>query len=60
MMKGGRGQTNQLNDINWGVLDHASYAPQLMSCTWCNYYNMSTCIHVFNSVVLYCYTHVCL
>ena len=25
MMKGGHGQTNQLHDINWGALDHASY-----------------------------------
>ena len=24
MMKGGHGQTNQLHDINWGTLDHAS------------------------------------
>ena len=38
-MKGGHGQTNQLHDINWGArdaywgaLDHASRAPQLMSC----------------------------
>ena len=33
MMKGGHGQTNQLHDINWGALDHASHAPQLMSCS---------------------------
>ena len=32
-----RGQlpTNQLHEINWGALNHASSAPQLMSC---NYY----------------------
>ena len=35
MMKGGDGQTNQLYDINWGALDHASHAPQLMSCNYC-------------------------
>ena len=35
MMKGGDGQTNQLHDINWGALDHASCAPQLMSCNYC-------------------------
>ena len=34
MMRGGGG-TNQLHDINWGALNHASRAPQLMSC---NYY----------------------
>ena len=44
MMKGGRGQTNQLHDINWGALDHASHAPQLMSC---NYY-----VHVRVSVMM--------
>ena len=31
MMEGGHGQTNQLHDINWGVRDHASHAPQSMS-----------------------------
>ena len=30
MMKEGHGQINQLHDINWGVLDHASRTPQLM------------------------------
>ena len=40
MMKGGHGQTNQLHDINWGALDHASRAPQLMSC------NYSVCVCV--------------
>ena len=35
MMKGGHGQTNQLHDINWGALNHASHAPQLMSCNYC-------------------------
>ena len=34
MMKGGHGQTNQLHDINWGALDHASCAPQLMPCDY--------------------------
>ena len=34
-MKGGHGQTNQFHDINWGALDHASSAPQLMSCNYC-------------------------
>ena len=40
MMNGGHGQTNQLHDFNWGALDHASRAPQLMSC---NYY---VCMYV--------------
>ena len=35
VMDGGQLPTNQLHDINWGALDHASHAPQLMSC---NYY----------------------
>ena len=34
MMKGGHGQTHKLHDINWGTLDHASHAPQLMSCNY--------------------------
>ena len=34
-LAGGQLPTNQLLDINWGALDHASHAPQLMSC---NYY----------------------
>ena len=41
MMKGGHGQTNQSHDINWGALDHASHAPQLMSC---NYYVYAVCV----------------
>ena len=45
MMKGGHGQINQLRDINWGVLDHASRAPQLISC---NYYILW--LHVLRTV----------
>ena len=33
MMKGGHRQTNELHDINWGTLNHASCAPQLTSVT---------------------------
>ena len=33
-MNGGQLPTNQLRDINWGALDHASRVPQLMSCTY--------------------------
>ena len=36
MMNRSQLQTNQLHDINWSALDHAS---QLMSCT-CNYYTV--------------------
>ena len=41
MMKGDHGQTNQLRDINWGPLDHASHVPQLMLCIYC------VCVCVF-------------
>ena len=30
-MNGGQLLTNQLRDINWGALDHASRAPQLVT-----------------------------
>ena len=40
MMKGSHGQRNQLYDINWGALDHASHVPQLLSC---NYYAHHRC-----------------
>ena len=41
------GHTNQLLDINWGTLDHASdsCAPQIMSC---NYYIQ--CMYVYEFV----------
>lgn len=29
MMKGGHGQTNQLHDINWDAVYHASHAQNL-------------------------------
>ena len=32
MMRGGHGLTKLLLDLNWGVLNHASRAPQLRSC----------------------------
>ena len=43
MMKGGHGQTNQLHDINWDVLD---IAPQLMSCNYSNYVCALMCVCV--------------
>ena len=47
MMKGGCGQTNQLHDINWGALDHASRVPQLMSFNYgvCVTYVHQLCAH---------------
>ena len=56
MSIGGHGQTNQfhVHDIIWGALDHASYAPQLMSC---NYYT-STCTCVQFSGIILQYTGV--
>ena len=56
MMKGGHGQTNQLQDINWGALNHASCASQLMSCKSyvhvCVYYEHSLTNDSFLSVSL--------
>ena len=46
MMKGDHGQINQLHDINWGEFDHASRAPQLMSC------NYSVCMHAYVCVCM--------
>ena len=43
-MNGDQLPTNQLHDINWGALDHASRAPQLVSC---NYY---VCAHEFCAI----------
>ena len=38
MVKGGRGQTKQLHDLNWGTFDHTSRAPQLLrSSNYCNH-----------------------
>ena len=62
-MNGGQLPTNQLHDINWGALDHASRALQLMSC---NYY-VCVCVYVCVDVniwtvtvaSLYLHTHTC-
>ncbi len=43
MMKGGHGQTNQLHNINWGALNHASRAPQLVT-TMCVRLCVSLCV----------------
>ena len=54
MMKGGHGRTNQLHDINWDAFDHASRAPQLMSC---NYYQFILFLHywcIVNKISSYC------
>ena len=34
-MNTGHLPTCQLHDINWGTLDQASRAPQVMSCNYC-------------------------
>ena len=62
-MNGGQLPTNQLHDINWGALDHASRAPQLMSCN----YHVCVCVYVCVDVniwtvtvaSLYLHTHTC-
>ena len=36
------GQTNQLHHTNWGALDYAPCAPQLMSCN----YDVHVYVHV--------------
>ena len=44
-MNGGQLPTNQLHDINWGALDHASRAPQLMSCNY--YVCVRVCVYMY-------------
>ena len=50
-MNGNHGQTNQLHDISWGALDHAScmctHLLQLISCN--SYYSvcLSHCLYVY-------------
>ena len=50
MIKGGHGQTNQLHDINWGALDHASCAPQHVT-TVC----VCVCVNVYIYMYMYMY-----
>ena len=45
VMNGGQLPINQLHDINWGALDHASRAPQLMSCNYYLYICMKNVPH---------------
>ena len=62
-MNGGQLPTNQLHDINWGALDHASRASQLMSC---NYYVCArVCVtmhasHAPNYMLCNYYVQVCM
>ena len=61
VMNGGQLPTNQLHDINWGALDYASCAPQLMSCNYacvCARVCMRACMCVCVCVQLYMYMHV--
>ena len=48
----GHGQTNQLYDINWGALDHASRAPQLMLCNYMHAEFKST---IYRYILVFCY-----
>ena len=50
MIEGSHGQTNQLYDINWGALDHASRAPQLISCNY--YVCVCACLEGFSMISL--------
>ena len=46
MMNRGQLLTDQLHDINWGALNHASCAPHLMSCNYCVCVHTCVCMHV--------------
>ena len=50
MMKGDHGQINHLHDINWGEFDHASRAPQLMSCNYSVCMRVCVCAHTCDGV----------
>ena len=49
--------TNQLHDINWGVLDHASRAPRSTSCNYYVYLCVYMCVYI--CYVSYVYASVC-
>ena len=51
------GQTNQLYDINWGALDHASHASQLMSCIY--YVCACACVHVCIHACMHACVYMC-
>ena len=53
-MKGGQLPTNQLHDINWGALDHASRAPQLMSCNYYVCVCVCVCVQALHVNIIYC------
>ena len=50
-MKGGHSQQRH---INWGAFNHASHAPQLMSCNYYMYVTVFTHVHVCT----YFWTHI--
>ena len=56
MVNGGQLPTKQLHDINWGSLDHASRAPQLMSCTFV----ITVCVCVCVCVCVHMYVRACM
>ena len=51
----GKQNTCTCHDLNWGALNHASHAPQLMSC---NYYVYMYNVHVSICVCMYMYMYV--
>ena len=57
-MNGGQLPTNQLHDINWGVLDHASRALQLMSCNY--YLCVCVCVGVYVCVCVCEHVYMCM
>ena len=48
----------QLHDINWSALDHASRAPQLMSCNCYNYVDQQ-CLFKHTHMHTFALTHTC-
>ena len=56
-MNGGQLPTNQLHGINWGALDYASRAPQLMSCNYYRY--VCACMCVFVCMCMHVCVYVC-
>ena len=50
--------TNQLHNINWGALDHASHAPQLMSCNYYLYAHTHTHTHTHTRIMYRQYNYV--
>ena len=52
----GKQNTCTCHDLNWGALNHASHAPQLLSCNYYVYIYLSVCACVYICV----HVHVCI